>query len=161
MIKVRDLMQRYVITVSAGSTLPELERALLNKNVSGFPVMNAGRLVGVVSRSDVVRQICVERTKAEYTSDFYCDYAGFSIPRDAEQSFTEIAETVGCQIDHLSVADVMNHDVFSIAPDESLSAAARLMVNHHIHRLPVVEDQALVGVISSLDIVRYVADQDV
>ena len=61
--------------------------------MSGFPVVDQGKLVGVVSRSDVVRRICSERDVAERTSDFFFDETGFyEAPMD---SFNDSADRVG------------------------------------------------------------------
>jgi len=65
------LMQTKVRTVAEGTSLPDLERAFLDEGVTGFPVVEAGRLVGVVSRSDVVRKLATEQSYAEYISGYH------------------------------------------------------------------------------------------
>ena len=157
MTQVRDFMHQGAITVSSSYTLPQLEQAFIDHKITGFPVIEAGRLVGVVSRSDVVRQICVERTKAEYISDFYCDKTGFHTTLDDSQSLSAIAQSVGSQIDHLHVSDVMTTRLITVNATDAIETAAQLMVSHDIHRLPVLSDGAVAGMITSLDVVRYVA----
>ena len=63
--RARDLMSGPPRTVRPDTSLADLERALLDAGVGGFPVVEDGRLVGVVSRSDVVRQLSVEQSLAE------------------------------------------------------------------------------------------------
>ena len=52
----------------------------------------------------------------------------------------------------------MTPDPLTVSPTDDIEAAARLMATEHIHRVPVVQDDELVGVVSSLDIVRLVGD---
>ena len=74
---VKEIMQRNIRTIAPGVPLPELEQTLLMDGVSGFPVVDKGKLVGIVSRSDIVRQLYLEHYAAESTSDFYFDDSGF------------------------------------------------------------------------------------
>ena len=76
---VRELMRFPVHSVPPDMPLRDLEREFLDKQVSGFPVVENNELVGVVSRSDIVRQLAFERRLAETTSDFYWDQAGFRL----------------------------------------------------------------------------------
>ena len=70
---VADVMQFIVKSVPSEMLLPELEQELVSANVSGFPVVDDRKLVGVVSRSDIIRKLCDEREVAQETSDFYFD----------------------------------------------------------------------------------------
>jgi CBS domain-containing protein len=156
-VRVRDVMRTDVGTVGSEMSLPDLERAFIDRKRSGFPVVDAGRLVGIVSRSDVVRQLCVEQTLAEQVSDFY---AGEGVASVVE-SFEAIGERVGSRIETLRVRDVMSRRLITVSPDEGLSAVARRLVEHGIHRLPVVEGERLLGLVSSLDLVRLFAEERV
>ena len=55
MIRARDVMQASVLTVSPGMSLTELEDFLVSKRITGAPVVERGVLIGIVSRSDIVR----------------------------------------------------------------------------------------------------------
>jgi CBS domain-containing protein len=68
-----EVMRRAVKTVPASMPLHELERHFTESGVSGFPVVEGDQLVGVISRSDIVRQLAEERQTAQRTSDFYRD----------------------------------------------------------------------------------------
>ena len=65
----RDLMQSPVRTVRPEMSLADLERTFLEAGYSGFPVVDGGKLVGVVTRSDVVRRLSVEQNVGEMISD--------------------------------------------------------------------------------------------
>jgi CBS domain-containing protein len=152
----RQIMCSEVHTVHPDLTLPELEREFLAHQASGFPVVDQGKLVGVVSRSDIVRQLCVERTLAQTVSDYYRAEAG--IGADPAESLNEVATRVGRRLEQLHVRDVMVRALISAAPDQPVADVARLLLEHHIHRVPVVEEGQLVGLISALDLVRLIAE---
>lgn len=154
-MNVSDVMTRLVKTVSPELTLAELDRLFLAERVSSFAVLNAGRLAGIVSRSDVVRGLAIEQSVGEQLSDAYRDEGSGD---DPGPSLAQIGEFVGQRIQEMTVADVMVHDVVTIAPDASLAEAAELLVKRRIHRLPVVEGEALVGLISATDFVRLTAE---
>lgn len=155
MLRARDIMQAEPRTVSPQTTLPELQRRLLSERVSGFPVVEDARLVGVVSRSDVVRHLSVEQSVGELLSD-YQRAAGAA---EGDQAYLDrVAEHVGRRMEKVRVADVMITAVISVAPDATLVEVARTLVEKRIHRLLVVEQGRLVGLVSSMDLVRLVAD---
>lgn len=152
-------MDRDVVSVSPRARMPELERRLLEARVSGCPVVDDdGRLVGVVTRSDVIRRLCVEHSRAEAVSDYYFDPAGIGIRLADGQSFEEVAASAGVAIDRLRAADVMHGDVTTVTPDAGIQEAARLMIEHGYHRLPVVDGERLLGVVSTMDLARAIAD---
>lgn len=154
---VADLMQKKVLTIAPGKTLPELERALLRSRVGAMPVVErSGKMVGIVSRSDVVRQLCLERSLGEAMADAYRDQTDEAF---VEKSRRDVAEAVGKRMEQLCVRDVMIRDVVTVPPDLPLGKAAQLMLERRIHRLPVVESGKLVGIVSSLDFTRLVAER--
>jgi CBS domain-containing protein len=151
-------MQADVQTVAPETTVVDLERLLLRGRVGGLPVLDRDdRLVGIISRSDVVRQLSIEQSLGEAMSEAYRDQTdeGWT-----DSSLKEIGATIGQRMQRLRVCDVMIRDVVTVAPDDSLQDAARCLVERHIHRLPVVEGDRLVGILSSLDLARLIADGD-
>ena len=140
-------------TVAPSTPLVELVRRLLEDRVSGYPVVEDGRLVGIVSRSDVVRQLSVEQSLAEQVSDFYRD-VGVGEPG----GFEALARQVGSRLEELRVEDAMIHTIVSVEGDASLAEVARRLLERRIHRILVVEGERLVGLITSLDFVRLFAE---
>jgi CBS domain-containing protein len=155
---VADVMTRTLVTVAPDCTVPQLEKVLTDHRIGAVPVLDHGKLGGIVSRADVMRRICVERSVAEVVSAADIDFSGFDQNPSAAVEFTEIAELLGCRIDHLTAADVMSTEIRSVTPDAPLAAAAKLMIAHRLHHVLVLEGDALVGLLSSFDIVRHVAD---
>lgn len=123
----RDLMTPNPVSIHGGATIPEVLASLTDSGFSAAPVINdAGRPVGVVSRTDVV---VYER-------------AITAAPASGRSGIVR-------------AADLMTPGVFSVPPGASAVEAAREMVQKNVHRLFVVEDRVLVGVISALDLLRH------
>ncbi|MDY6966872.1 MAG: CBS domain-containing protein [Halobacteriota archaeon] len=59
------------------------------------------------------------------------------------------------------IALLMTRDPITIGPDESISDAARSIISHKIRRLPVVEDDKLIGILTTADIIRVIGDLDI
>lgn len=152
-MRVRELMQSKVETVKPGTSIVEMERKAIEFGMSGFPVVDGDALVGVVSRSDVVRALNVERSYEGQMSDFYGPSSS-----DSADDLSARGARIGARIEGKKVSDVMSHQVISVAPDETVAAAARTLVDKGIHRLPVTEKGRLVGILTSLDIARAVAE---
>lgn len=155
-LRARDAMQTKVRIVHPDTSLRDLEDAFFQARVSGFPVVEDGRLVGVVSRSDVVRRLDVEQSVAETLSDYYRD-AGAMEERPIP-SLEEIGTGFGARLERLRVKDVMARTPISVSPETLLAELARTLVEHRIHRVPVVDGGRLAGIVSTLDLVRLVAD---
>jgi CBS domain-containing protein len=156
MMIATDVMRRCVQTVAANMPLSKLDAAFVESRVSGFPVMEGGKVVGVVSRTDIVRQLDLERQTAQRTSDFYRDGNGFhEIPLTTS---LQIADRVGQRIEQLTVRDVMHGQIIAVPPDLPLRSVAQTMVDNDIHRVLVTREGRLLGLISTSDFVRLYAE---
>jgi CBS domain-containing protein len=129
-MRVSELMQTTVVTAMPDTAISDIIVSLADAHVSSVPVVDGHRrILGVLSASDVLA------AEAEASDP------------DARTVLTE-----------RSVAsDLMTPKAITIDPDAPVREAARLMLYADVHRLYVVEHEQLVGVISTLDIVRAVA----
>ena len=144
-------MQADVLSVAPTMKLEDLEDFLLEQRIGGVPVLENGVLVGVVSRSDFVRAAGLERSLAGAVDDG-AEQLGFA-------ASTMSAPSAGAHVVHArTVRDIMAPDVVTVAPETPLDEVARLLATRHLHRLLVTEGTTVRGVISTLDIVRLVAD---
>ncbi len=155
-LSVADVMQRSLRTVPPEMRVADLEQWFVGQRLSGAPVVEGGRVVGVVSRADLVRQLVVEQSQVESMALFYLE------PFDADQHSAaddaRIAEAVASRWQKLQVRDLMIDELITVPADRSLEAAARLLLERRIHRLLVTEGETLVGLLSSLDLVRLFAE---
>lgn len=127
--KVADWMTKDVISITPGTTLPEATELMREKHIRRLPVVENGRLVGIVTFGDL--------RKASPS-----DATGLSI------------HEIGYLLQRLSVEKLMTRKPFTVSPDTALTEAARLMLQHKIGALPVVKDGGLVGIITESDIFR-------
>lgn len=138
---VRDVMQREVVTLDPAMSARDAERLLAEHRIGGAPVVDAaGRVLGVVTQSDLVR-LDAEPPSTAATGAFWSDVDDY---RDLA------ALPAGDSL--VSVTRLMSRTVLATAPDETLQEAARRMREHRVHRLLVVEDGRLRGVVSALDL---------
>jgi CBS domain-containing protein len=157
-MQVRDAMATGLITVQPRIPVTELEQRLIEHRVSGFPVEEDGKLVGVVTRSDIIRTLTVERTYEEQLSDYYSAPDPFDSADATAESVVQTGSRIGARIEEMTVRDVMSRKVLTADPSQSLEEVARVMVERSIHRLPVTQGDKLVGIITTLDLARQIAD---
>jgi len=155
-LTARDIMRTSVHVVDPDLPLRDLDREFIDKKVSGFPVVLRDKLVGIVSRSDIVRQLYVEQSLAEMVSDYYREGQGF--PDEPGLTARVVADQVGERFEQLRVKDVMIRELLTVSPQQSLRSVAQMLFGHHIHRVLVTEDERLVGIITAMDLVRLIAE---
>ncbi len=149
-----SVMRKELETVSPSMTVAELDACFVEHHVSGFAVVEQGKLVGVVSRSDIIRALSPawDITRLHLSED-----AG--APQDRLIS-PKMAETLGDRLRALHVRDIMTTDVVTVEPNEYLHEVATRMYRYHIHRVFVMHDDELLGIITPFDFVRlYAQDQ--
>lgn len=141
-MKVRDIMTSTVVTAAPDTPFPELVDRLLHNGISGLPVVDeGGHLVGIVTEADLVSKEAYGGRRRR-ALDLIADMLGGGETRWAVKAKGRTA------------AEIMTTKVETARPDQDVSAAARLMVEHQVKRLPVLDDGQLVGIVSRTDLVR-------
>jgi CBS domain-containing protein len=143
-VKVSEVMRRQVATVHPESPITEAVELLLDKDYTAVPVVDSdGKVVGMVSDNDLLTRGGMRVTiSLQKATDL--DYV-----RGLHASLENPGRTV---------SEVMTTEVVAVPPDMILGRAARLMVDKHLKRLPVVDsDGKLVGILGRLDILNSVA----
>jgi predicted transcriptional regulator len=149
---VRDLMNPDIMTVADEMTTDELARYLIEREISGAPVVDSqGHLIGVVSMTDIGRNMAEpSAVESLRSSGFYRDIDADVMEDPAESHVEERAVTV---------RDVMTPVIHQVPVTASVAEAARVMVDQHIHRLVVTQGKEPVGIITSMDVLKMVAEQ--
>ena len=150
---VKDLMNPDIMTVADEMTTDELARYLIEHEISGAPVVDGqGHLIGVVSMTDIGRTMAEPSdVEPSRSSGFYRDIAAdYSLEEPGERYVDQRAVTV---------RDVMTPVIHQVPMTASVAQAARIMVDQHIHRLVVTQGKEPVGIITSMDVLKMVADQ--
>lgn len=149
---VRDVMSPDIMTVADDMTTDELVGYLNEREISGAPVVDGqGHFIGVVSMTDIGRHLAEPSDFAPVRSEFYRDRGDELTLEDLGQRYIE--ERV------VTVRDVMTPVVHQVAATAAVAEAARIMVDRHIHRLVVTQGREPVGMITSMDLLRVIAEQ--
>jgi len=148
-------MTRKVITVQDDVTLSELVATLSDHMITGAPVVDEkGKLVGVVSTTDVALR-GTKRTSSirrETPPDFYL--RGWELMEDEFRSFS-VEEDAG-QV----VRDVMTPVIFSVSENATFAEMADTMVGGRVHRLIVTDGDRVVGIVTTLDLLKGMRNQE-
>ena len=156
MLTVRDVMTPDVLTVRPSMTLTQLDQHLVEARVSGAPVVEDGVIVGIVSQTDVIHTLYGEQLAAQKVSGFYG--SPFPIPLAALVQLSRDRRRIADHMTKLCVRDIMTPAPGRVTPDSSIEEVARMMTRQGFHRVPVVEGEELVGIVSTLDLVRLLGD---
>jgi CBS domain-containing protein len=152
-LTAKDVMNRQVLTVRVDLTVRELAAFLIENQISGAPVIDRdGRLVGVVSVTDVAEN-GAERP------DLVDDHSSRPVRGWEERLNPEDVRPLHIESDDLLVRDIMTPTVYTVPEDTPVSQLARTMVAGRIHRLLVTGNGRVVGIVTSLDLVRLL-DRD-
>jgi CBS domain-containing protein len=155
---VSDLMSYDVVTASPEMTLKDVDQLFTSQAISGAPVLDDGRVVGVISQSDVIRVLYEQQLATADVSQFLLSPFPIALPTLAEisRSRAEIAD----RMVSMTVAKAMTSVPVSVSPSDDVSTAARIMCEQRIHRVLVTDDGALVGILSSLDLIALLIEDD-
>jgi CBS domain-containing protein len=161
-ITASDLMNPEVLRVRGDMTIEDLAAFLLDREISGAPVEDdAGRIVGVVSLTDVVGVVAGRRTLAAARAG---GDGGGALPPGVAEDPDPLDETFSGELDgesdRILVRDVMTVGVEAV-PEHSLvpEVAARLLEGH-LHRLLVTRGEEVVGILSTSDLLGLLVTED-
>jgi CBS domain-containing protein len=141
-MKAIDIMTTDVVTISPEASVYEAARLLLGRRISALPVVDAaGQLVGLISESDLMR-------RGELRTEKRHPWWRGLLTSDLRQA----SEFLRCE--GRRVSDVMSRDVIAARAAMPLRELAELMERHVIKRLPVLDEQRLVGIVSRSDLLR-------
>jgi len=146
-ILARDIMNRDVVSVPATMDLRDLAKLLLQKGITGAPVVDEeGHLAGVISQTDLVYYNLNRGDELVLDSHFY--HSARVEGRHVPAGFQFEDFNSGC------VADVMTPVVHSVTERATVDSVVRMMTRNHIHRVIVRRGQSVAGVISALDVLK-------
>lgn len=161
-----DVMQTDVITVAPDVSVASLLQLLEEKAISGVPVVGSedNTVEGVVSLSDVARAVSVEATTGQPPARQRDPGRGgpsaYFRPYDVPLAHLP-SSLPRSQLGSRSVRDIMTSAVLSVRPDASLVEVATFLDQAGVHRALVMEGPVLVGIVTSMDVVRAVSRAEV
>lgn len=143
-MQARDVMTRNVITVTPQTSIDEAVRLLSANDLSALPVVEGGRLVGVISEADLLHRPELG-TERKYASWIEAVLPAALLARN----FTEAHAA--------NVGEIMKPDVVSASEDTPLGEIASLLERHRIKRIPIVDNGVLVGIVSRSNLIQALA----
>lgn len=136
-VKVKDIMTKDVVTIDADATIGKAVVTMREQGISRLPVVQDGRLVGLVTVHDVIEKLTRPREKPTRG-----DVVG------------EKTATLGYR-----VRAIMSTDVVTARPGEPLMRALKVMREANVSCLVAVEDRRVAGIMTTMDVIDYVARQ--
>lgn len=145
MLKARDVMTSQVVTVGPGDTVSKVASLLTEHGISAVPVIDAGKLVGIVSEGDLVHreEIGTAARRRSWWLRLFTDSSAMA------------AEYTKSHARH--VAEVMTTRVATVTEGTPLADIADLLEKRRIKRVPVVREGELVGIVSRANLIRALA----
>ncbi|MFA5801766.1 MAG: CBS domain-containing protein [Thermoleophilia bacterium] len=140
-----DIMKKNVVTVNEDTTVEDLARLLSKHRISGAPVVDdKNQVVGIVSEGDLVS------LDADIHFPHYVQFLDSVIFLESTKKFEERVRKAAAT----AVADIMITDVITVQKDTPAHEVATIMTDDKVNRLPVLDGDVLVGIITRADLVR-------
>ncbi|RLA85506.1 MAG: histidine kinase [Deltaproteobacteria bacterium] len=134
-MKVCDIMNKNVITCNPREKISIILYKLKTFNISGMPVVVKGRLEGIITRTDIIDYLTMGLEVTEIDKEELL--SKYNTPVDA----------------------IMKRDVITVLPGTPIEEAAKIMIEHNINMLPVVQEGKLIGILTRGDIIKALAHQ--
>jgi CBS domain-containing protein len=145
---VRSFMINAVTALTPQTSLAAATKLFHEQRITGAPVVDEGcRCVGVLSQTDLLVR-AEQRSSALGNSRYLLVLHG---EPTLEDNVLDVPTSAGV------VDDIMSREPIAITGDTTLRAAIERMVHHGVHRLMVVDDGKLQGVVTSMDVLRMLA----
>lgn len=184
MLRVRDIMTRDVRVVSPQTTVREAMELFAREHVSGAPVVSGSTVVGVVTTADLLsfaatlRGVPARRDDTAVAEDWNelsadeQDILDEAAPSGAfysdlwDDAGTDVSERMRSVegpewnvLEEHEVSEVMTRELWTLPSSAGAREAADMMQERGIHRVLIVDNDALVGIVSALDIARAAAER--
>jgi CBS domain-containing protein len=141
-MRVAEILHQEWPTLGPGDTVESAIKLFAETGISGAPVVDDGKLVGIITEGDLIFR------DADVKAPGFLDILGGMIPLGNWDEYREEAmKSAGVTVD-----EVMTSDPVTVAPEATLSEAATVMAEQRKKILPVVEGERLAGVITRMDI---------
>jgi CBS domain-containing protein len=131
---ISTIMSTNLITLNKSDTLENAEKLFKKHKIKHIPVVNNKEIIGMLSYSDILR----------------ISFADISDDEKNVDSFV---------YDMFTIKQVMAKNVFMVPPYATIKEVAELLSKKEFHALPVVEDNELVGIVTTTDLINYLIEQ--
>lgn len=132
-VEISEIMSRKLVTLNVSDRLEDAKKIFEENSIRHIPIVDEKKIVGMLSYSDILK-------------------VGYADATDDEKN---IELTV---FDWFTIKQVMTKELYSVPSNSTVKEVARMLVDKEFHALPVVDDGELVGLVTSTDFIRYLAD---
>lgn len=133
-VPISNIMASVVIAVPTTKKLSEVDQLLLDYNIRHIPVVQGNKLVGIISKNDLLK-------------------IGYSQQNMDQAALMDI-------YDAYELTNIMTVDPVVVSEDTSIKDVAQIFAQQHFHSLPVVnKENELVGIVTTTDLIQYLVDQ--
>lgn len=146
-LTARDIMTPDPVTVRRALSVTDAARLMVERRVGALPVVEDDKLVGIVTEGDLIMQ----DVKIEFPTYIHLLDGFIMYPPATARFESELRKAVGA-----TVADVMTSEPVVVQATTSVEDVATLMVDRDVSRLPVLDGEKVVGIVSKSDIVRSI-----
>lgn len=146
--RARDIMTPDPATIAPDASVTEAAKVMTERGVGSLPVMDGERLVGIVTEGDLI----MRDVKLEFPTYLHLLDGFIMYPPATARFESELKKAVAA-----TVADVMTAEPVTVQADAPIEDVATLLAERDVSRLPVLEGDRLVGIVSKHDIVRSIA----
>jgi len=134
-VPVSSIMTPNVFTLCVSDSLEKAEKLFREKKIRHIPVVNEERIIGMLSYTDLLKISIADTLNQD---EEVVDVAIYNV---------------------FSIAQVMEKKMICINPNTTIKEAAEILSNREFHALPVIEDEKLVGILTTTDLIRYLVNQ--
>lgn len=134
-VPVSSIMTKEVIKLNLTDDLTKAEKLFKKYHIRHVPVVKGNKIVGMLSYTDLLR---------------------ISFADAVDDDEMDIDVTV---YNMFSVEQVMARNLVKVSPDTTIREVAEILSTKEFHALPVVEDELLVGIVTTTDLIKYLIDQ--
>jgi CBS domain-containing membrane protein len=134
-VPVSAIMTKHVIKLNVNDDLTKAESLFKKHHIRHIPVVNGNIILGMLSYTDLLR-------------------ISFADAVDEDEKSVDV--TV---YNMFSVEQVMARNLVKVSPDTTIKEVAEILSKKEFHALPVVEDELLVGIVTTTDLIKYLIDQ--
>jgi CBS domain-containing protein len=142
---VRDIMTPEPVTVSSAMTVTAAARLMVDGRIGALPVVDDGELTGLVTEGDLI----MKDIRLEYPTYIHLLDGFIMYPPSTSRFERELKKAVAA-----TVGDVMTAEPFTVQADASVEDVATLLVDRDVSRLPVLDGDELVGIVTKSDVLR-------
>lgn len=141
----KDIMTTDPVTVAPDTTVTEAARLMSERRIGALPVVDRGRMVGLVTEGDLIMQ----DVRVHFPT-YLSLLGGYVFAPGASDRFeSSLRKAVAA-----TVSDVMTREPITVTADALVTDVATLLVERDIARVPVMDGDSVVGIVSKSDIVR-------